>query len=58
MPEAGGVPGAKIKGGGWRLQPRRHEGNDNFTTQRAIRYHTKLLTTYDVYPFDAPLFDA
>ena len=41
MPEAGGVPSAKDKGGRWRLQPRIREGNDNFMTQRAIPYHTK-----------------
>ena len=34
------VPAPMTKGGGWRLiQPRGYEGNDNFTTQRAIPCH-------------------
>src|ERR1041385_6810774 len=33
------VPAPRTKGGGWRLQPRSHEGNENFTTQRAIPCH-------------------
>jgi hypothetical protein len=36
------VPAPRTKGGGWRLQPRSHEDNDNFTTQRAIPYHINL----------------
>ena len=40
------------------LLPRRCEDNEDFTKKRAILYHIILWTACDVYPFDAPLFDA
>ena len=56
MPEVVRRSGAKDKGGGWRLQPRSHEGNEDFTTQRAISCHTNLWIACDVNPFNARIY--
>ena len=58
MPEAGGVPDAKDKGGGWRLQPRRREGNDKFTTQKGYTISCYYELPEMFIPYDAPFLIA